>query len=80
METGGCATFNNLMRNQQPNQIAAEFIRTKISQIVQGPQQAKLSSPQHVMGCKRPALDNGYFETFNRPNVDFHSCSQNPCL
>jgi len=51
METGGCATFNNLMRNQQPNQIAAEFIRTKISQIVQGPQQAKLSSPQHVMGC-----------------------------
>ena len=80
METGGYATFNDLMRNQQSNQTAAEFIRTKIGQIVNDPQRAKLLSPQHVMGCKRPALENGYFETFNRPNVDFHSCGQNPCL
>ena len=71
-------TFNDLMRNQQSNQTAAEFIRTKIGQIVQDPQRAKLLSPQHVMGCKRPALENGYFETFNRPNVDLVDISANP--
>ncbi|MDP6599437.1 MAG: NAD(P)/FAD-dependent oxidoreductase [Candidatus Poribacteria bacterium] len=72
------ATFNDLMRNQQSNQTAAEFIRTKIGQIVNDPQRAKLLSPQHVMGCKRPALENGYFETFNRPNVDLVDISANP--
>ena len=71
-------TFNDLMRNQQSNQTAAEFIRTKIGQIVQDPQRAKLLSQQHVMGCKRPALENGYFETFNRPNVDLVDISANP--
>ena len=71
-------TFNDLMRNQQSNQTAAEFIRTKIGQIVNDPQRAKLLSPQHVMGCKRPALENGYFETFNRPNVDLVDISANP--
>jgi cation diffusion facilitator CzcD-associated flavoprotein CzcO len=30
------------------------------------------------MGCKRPALENGYFETFNRPNVDLVDISANP--
>ena len=71
-------TFNDLMRNQQSNQTAAEFIRTKIGQIVNDPERAKLLSPQHVMGCKRPALENGYFETFNRPNVDLVDISANP--
>ena len=72
------ATFNDLMRNQQSNQTAAEFIRTKIGQIVNDPERAKLLSPQHVMGCKRPALENGYFETFTRPNVDLVDISANP--
>ena len=72
------ATFNDLMRNQQSNQTAAEFIRTKIGQIVNDPERAKLLSPQHVMGCKRPALENGYFETFNQPNVDLVDISANP--
>ena len=72
------ATFNDLMRTQQSNQTAAEFIRTKIGQIVNDPERAKLLSPQHVMGCKRPALENGYFETFNRPNVDLVDISANP--
>ena len=72
------ATFNDLMRNQQSNQTAAEFIRTKIGQIVNDPERAKLLSPQHVLGCKRPALENGYFETFNRPNVDLVDISANP--
>ena len=45
------ATFNDLMRNQQSNQTAAEFIRTKIGQIVNDPERAKLLSPQHVLGC-----------------------------
>jgi cyclohexanone monooxygenase len=37
---------------------------------------AELLCPSHTIACKRPVLDSGYFETFNRPNVllvDIHS-------
>ncbi len=80
-QQGGFAfydTFNDLMTNRQSNQTAAEFIRNKISQIVKDPDQARLLSPYHVMGCKRPVLEDGYFQTFNRKNIDLVDISANP--
>ena len=80
-QQGGFAfydTFTDLMNNRESNQTAAEFIRAKISQIVQDPERAKLLSPQHIMGCKRPVLEEGYFEAFNRSNVELVDISINP--
>ena len=31
-----------------------------------------------MMGCKRPVLENGYFQAFNRKNVDLVDISANP--
>ena len=71
-------TFNDLMTNRQSNQTPAAFIRNKISQVVEDPKRARLLSPHHIMGCKRPVLENGYFQTFNRKNVNLVDISANP--
>ncbi len=61
--------YSDLITNQGSNETAAEFVRAKIRAIVDDPAVAEMLSPDHVIGCKRPCSDSGYFETFNRPNV-----------
>jgi len=63
--------WEDLMTNEESNATAADFVRSKIAQIVEDPQVRELLLPRdHPIGTKRPALDTGYFETFNRSNVD----------
>ena len=52
------------------NAIVAEKVREKIRATVKDPQTAELLCPKdHAFGTKRPCLDTGYYDTFNRPNV-----------
>ncbi len=44
-------------------------MREKISEIVDDPDVANLLTPKHPFGTKRPPLEHGYYETFNRDNV-----------
>jgi cation diffusion facilitator CzcD-associated flavoprotein CzcO len=62
-------TYGDIGVNQNANDIAAEFVREKIRQIVKDPDVAALLSPSQIIGCKRICLDTEYYETFNRPNV-----------
>ncbi len=62
-------SFNDIIVNQEANETAAEFVRTRIRAIVRDPQVAEMLCPTHTIACKRPVLDSGYFETFNRPSV-----------
>jgi cation diffusion facilitator CzcD-associated flavoprotein CzcO/acetyl esterase/lipase len=56
--------------NLEANGIAAELWRERIRSIVKDPETAEALCPKdHPMGTKRPCLDTGYFETYNRPNV-----------
>ncbi|MCW2938822.1 MAG: cyclohexanone monooxygenase [Actinomycetia bacterium] len=61
--------FGDIMVNEEANDIAAEFVRNKIRQIVKDPDVAALLSPKHTIGCKRICVDTGYYETYNRSNV-----------
>jgi cation diffusion facilitator CzcD-associated flavoprotein CzcO len=61
--------YGDIMTDKAANDIAAEFVRGKIRQIVKDPDVAKLLSPKQILGCKRICLDTDYYETFNRPNV-----------
>ncbi|WP_433190088.1 flavin-containing monooxygenase [Actinoallomurus sp. CA-150999] len=61
--------FNDIMVDKAANDLAADFVRRKIRQIVKDPDVAALLSPKQLIGCKRICLDTGYYETFNRPNV-----------
>ena len=69
-------SFNDIRLDPAANQTAAEFVRAKIHEVVHDPAVADLLAPVHTIACKRPVLDSGYFETFNRPNVklvDIHA-------
>jgi cation diffusion facilitator CzcD-associated flavoprotein CzcO len=72
-EKGGLqfrATFQDLLQDKAANDTAADFIRSKIRQIVKDPAIAeKLADIDHPYAAKRPPIDTDYFETFNRANV-----------
>jgi cation diffusion facilitator CzcD-associated flavoprotein CzcO len=72
-EKGGLqfrAAFQDLLADKAANDTAAEFIKGKIRGIVTDPATAAiLSDIDHPYAAKRPPIDTGYFETFNRDNV-----------
>ena len=72
-EKGGLqfrATFRDLLVDKSANDTAADFIRAKIRSIVKDPDTAAaLADIDHPYAAKRPPIDTGYFETFNRDNV-----------
>ena len=72
-ERGGLrfrASFKDILENDQANQSASDFIREKIAAVVEDPDQVEMLTPRdHGFATKRPPIDSGYFETFNRDNV-----------
>jgi cation diffusion facilitator CzcD-associated flavoprotein CzcO len=72
-EKGGLglrATFRDIMTDRAANATAAAFIKDRIREVVQDPATAaRLTDIDHPFATKRPPIDTGYFETFNRANV-----------
>ena len=66
---GFLGAYNDLLIDREANDTAAEFVRRRIRETVQDPRTAQALCPDNVIGCKRPCLDSGYFETYNRDNV-----------
>ena len=70
--------YNDLLRSREANETAAEFVRQRIRETVHDPAVAELLCPDNVIGCKRPCLDTGYFETYNRANVELVDARERP--
>ncbi len=72
-EIGGLrfrAAFQDILTSKASNDTAADFIKGKIREIVKDPKTAAiLANIDHPYAAKRPPIDTGYFETFNRDNV-----------
>ena len=63
-------SFGDIALNPESNEIAAEFVRERIREIVDDPEVAERLSPRdHPIGSKRICVDTGYYATYNRPNV-----------
>jgi cation diffusion facilitator CzcD-associated flavoprotein CzcO len=74
-------SFNDLLVNEESNETAAEFIRSKIRQIVKDPAVADRLSPRdYPYGTKRPPIDTNYYETFNRDNVTLVDLRKTPIV
>jgi cation diffusion facilitator CzcD-associated flavoprotein CzcO len=72
-------SYNDLLSNIEANDTAAEFIRSKIREIVKDPVVAETLAPKdYPYGTKRPPIDTNYFETYNRDNVDLVDLRQTP--
>jgi cation diffusion facilitator CzcD-associated flavoprotein CzcO len=64
------ATFKDILTSKEANETASDFLRRKIKEIVKDPVVAERLTPRdHGFATKRPPIDTGYFETFNRDNV-----------
>jgi cation diffusion facilitator CzcD-associated flavoprotein CzcO len=62
--------FNDLATNHEASELASEFIRSKIREIVKDPETAELLCPKgYSFNGKRVPTGHDYYETFNRDNV-----------
>ena len=72
-QTGGLSfrsTFRDILLDQAANDTAAAFIAAKIRAVVKDPATAAiLTAFDHPYAAKRPPIDTGYFEAFNRDTV-----------
>lgn len=63
--------FTDLIFDEESNETAAEFIREQVRSKVDDPETARKLEPRgYPFATKRPCLDTGYYETYNRPNVN----------
>jgi cation diffusion facilitator CzcD-associated flavoprotein CzcO len=70
--------FTDYFSNPEANATAAEFTREKIRSIVRDPSVAKALCPRQHIGTKRTCVDTGYYETYNRDNVDLVDLRRSP--
>jgi cyclohexanone monooxygenase len=72
-------TFCDIATDPEANAAAAAFIRTKIAEVVDDPETALKLTPDDLY-AKRPLCNEGYYETFNRDDVELVDIKQNPIL
>jgi cation diffusion facilitator CzcD-associated flavoprotein CzcO len=68
--------FRDIMLNQDANDAVTDFLAGKIRERVADPETAAKLIPDHFYGMKRPPLENGYYEIYNRPNVSLVSLKE----
>ena len=83
-QRGGFGFFLNLYDDiaisEEANATLADFVRGKIREIVRDPATAEKLMPEHFVITKRPILENGYFEAFNRDNVTLVDLREDPIV
>ena len=73
--------FMDLLMDERANATAYDFLRRKVHERVKDPDMAEAlcpKTPPHPFGTKRPSLEQGYFEVFNRDNVTLVDTRQTP--
>lgn len=72
-------TFSDLLSNPEANEQVADFVRNKIGEIVDDAETAEALKPRgYPIFARRPCLDSGYYEAFNRRNVHLVDCLKYP--
>jgi cation diffusion facilitator CzcD-associated flavoprotein CzcO len=71
------ATFGDIATDEEANEAAASFIRSKIAEIIEDPETTRKLMPTGLF-ARRPLCDNGYYQVFNRPNVEAVAIKENP--
>lgn len=63
-------TFDDLLGDANSNAAISDFLRAKIREKVNDPDVAEMLTPKgYPLFAKRPPLDHGFYEAFNRDNV-----------
>lgn len=68
-------TFSDLLFNEEANEQVADFVRSKIDDVVRDPAVAERLKPRgYPIFARRPCLDSSYYETYNLPHVHLVDC------
>lgn len=70
--------FSDTYTDREANRLYSDFIAGKIRGIVKDPETAENLIPTHGYGTRRVPLNSGYFEAFNRPNVQLVNLRKAP--
>ncbi|MCK0174891.1 NAD(P)/FAD-dependent oxidoreductase [Mycolicibacterium sp. F2034L] len=65
----GALNWGDVFFDIEANRMATALYGQAVAQIVHDPDTAAALVPSHPFACKRPIIDQGYYETFNRDNV-----------
>jgi cation diffusion facilitator CzcD-associated flavoprotein CzcO len=74
----GALSWGDIFFDIEANQMAARLYGEAVARVVQDPETAASLVPSHPFGCKRPIIDQGYYETFNRDNVTLVDLRKGP--
>ena len=78
---GFALAYHDILLNAEANETAAEFIRRKIASVIDKPElREKLVPRGHHFAARRPSVDSGYFQTFNRDNVELADVKESPIV
>lgn len=72
-------TFGDISLNEAANNAATDFIKRKIKATVKDPEKARKLIPTQLY-ARRPICDAGYYEQFNRDNVEIVSLQETPIV
>lgn len=73
--------YKDLMSDADVNAEWCDFIAAKVREIVADPLTAdRLIPTDHAYGQKRPPFVTGYYEVFNKPNVELVSLHETPMV
>ena len=71
--------FRDVLVDEKANDAMSEFVANKIRERVNDPDIAEMLIPKdHGFGTRRVPLETGYYETYNRYNVDLVDLNRTP--
>ena len=76
----GSLSWGDLFFDIEANQMAAQLYGEAVARIVDDPATARALTPSHPFACKRPIIDQGYYQTFNRDNVGLVDLREDPIV
>jgi len=73
--------FSDILLNEEANEEMAEFVRSKIDEVVKDRKTAEALKPRgYPVFARRVCLDTDYYENYNRDNVHLVDCLKDPIL
>ena len=78
---GFALAYFDILLSKPANDTAADFVRKKIGALIDDPKlRDKLVPMDHAFASRRPSVDSGYFQSFNRSNVELADVRESPIV